>query len=152
MRAYRSMSARRSGSFMLSARDKSSNPLARYSLVRFTAPLSRGLPVLSSAYKIFAAEWFQSGLSSRAKLTGWHINRTSAHASASDHLVPLEQKTAYGVCPRAVSDAYQRRLMECHARRPPEFPRAALFPSDAWLSCAGPGELAPEVGILTHLT
>src|SRR5712691_4395268 len=61
---------------------------------------------------------------------------------------PLEQKTAYGVCPRAVSDAYQRRLMECHARRPPEFPRAALFRSDAWLSCAGPGELAPEVGIL----
>ncbi len=38
----------------------------------------------------------------------------------------------------------------CRPDDPPEFPRAALS-SDAWLSCAEPGELAPEVGIVTTL-
>src|SRR6266849_4385925 len=32
-------------------------------------------------------------------------------------------------------------------KRPPRNPQAALL-SNAWLSCAGPGELAPEVGIV----
>src|ERR1700680_823802 len=40
MRANRSKSARRSGSFMFSARDKHSNALARYSLAGFMARLA----------------------------------------------------------------------------------------------------------------
>src|SRR6266700_5504505 len=54
---------------------------------------------------------------------------------------PLEQKTAYDV-----SASARHHGMSCTTRegRPSFQGRPCL--SDAWLSCAGSGELAPEVG------
>ncbi len=58
---------------------------------------------------------------------------------------PLEQKTAYDV-----SASARHHGMSCTTRegRPSFQGRPCL--SDAWLSCAGPGELAPEIGIFNH--
>src|SRR6266487_3787582 len=75
-------------------------------------------------------------MSNRAKLNGWRSNRSSAHASASGHLVLWNKRLLM---------ASQRRhnggSREKAARRPGERPCR----SDAWRSCAGSGELAPEV-------
>src|SRR5713101_4280008 len=138
------MSARRSGSFMVSASDKSSNPLARYSLVRFTAPLSRGC--LSSRIKFLNP---QNGSS-----VEYAVKRSYCLAYHQEFCVckcirpasPLEQKTAYDV-PRASAGHHG---MSCTTRegRPSCHERPCL--SDAWLSCAGSGELAPEIGIFSH--
>src|SRR5712692_8944555 len=85
------MSARRSGSFVLSARDKSSNPLARYSLVRLFIHPALGLPAL--AFQIFeSAKWFQGGIGRRAKLNAWQIFRIFVHVILSDHLIFWNKK------------------------------------------------------------
>jgi len=85
------MSARRSGSFVLSARDKSSNPLARYSLVRLFIHPALGLPAL--AFQIFeSAKWFQGGMGRRAKLNAWQIFRIFVHVILSDHLIFWNKK------------------------------------------------------------
>ncbi len=73
-------------------------------------------------------------MSNRAKLNGWHVYRISAHASASGHLVLWNKRL-----PMAFHAA------SCSVKRPLAFPRAA-FLTDAWLSCAGSGDWAPEVG------
>src|SRR5260370_26976915 len=54
---------------------------------------------------------------------------------------PLEQKAAYGVF-----RGRQRGHNGVHAKRPPVVPASGLVDPNAWLSCAGSGELAPEVG------
>jgi hypothetical protein len=79
--------------------------------------------------------------------TGMHGTRSAGPAivrpaAASRSGSPVELADQVAEDARAVA----RHRKTGHVKRPPEFPRAALL-SDAWLSCAGSGEWAPEVGI-----
>ncbi len=109
------MSARRSGSFTVSARDKSSNPLARYSLLRFMALplwgcLSLGIKFLNRQNGSDAEQ------ASEAKILGISTGylRTSGH----------QVTWSFGT-----KDTYERtrRHNDLSRERPPEFPRAALL-------------------------
>ena len=71
-------------------------------------------------------------MSSRAELNAWHIYRVMRHASASGHLI-LWNKKLLTTFARVGEASHERPCL-----------------SDAWLSCAGSGELAPEIGIFNH--
>ncbi len=99
------MSARRSGSFTLSARDKSSNPLARYSLLRFMAPPLWGC--LSSGIK-FLNRQNGSDAEQASEAKYWASQQDFCAYQGIRPPSPLEPKTLMSVS-RAV-------ITTCHAK------------------------------------
>ncbi len=84
-------------------------------------------------------------MSSRAELNAWHIYRIMRHASASGHLILWNKKLLTTFA--RVGEASWNVIITREGR-PSCRERPCL--SDAWLSCAGSGELAPEIGIFNH--